>query len=193
VGEVEALGVVKLVGAVDGEGVAAAKDAMNEEADRGGLGGEMDVEVGLAVAAHPLADHHRLREVHEVEEEASEVEAAEAEDEGESAEIAGGGLEEGSEVGDERAGNAVAFDAVGAFGFFALLRREALGRAIGWVDGGGFDAEAQSAEEDDFAQHEDHGKRGIAADEVGDGAGHGARGARGGVAGMWRGGHAEVF
>jgi hypothetical protein len=92
--EVEAFGVVELVGAVDGEGVPAAEDAMCEESDRGGLGAEMNVEVGLAVVAHPLADHQSLREIHEVEEEASDIETAKGEDEGKSAEIPGGGLKE---------------------------------------------------------------------------------------------------
>jgi hypothetical protein len=64
----------------------------------------------------------------------------------------------------------VALDAVSAVGFFALLRREALGRSVGWVDGGGFDAEAQGAQEDNLAEDEDHGESGIAADQIGDGA-----------------------
>ena len=105
----------------------------------------MNVEVGLTVAAHPLADHQRLREVHEVEKEASEVEAAEAEDKGQAAEIASGVLHEGLEVGGKCTRDAMALDAVSALGFFALLRGEALGRAVGRVDGGGFNAEAQGA------------------------------------------------
>jgi hypothetical protein len=85
---------------VDGKGVAAAEDAMDEETYRSRLRGQMDMEVGLTVAAHPTADHHRLREVHEVEEDAREVEAAQAEDEGEAAEIACRGLQESLDVGD---------------------------------------------------------------------------------------------
>ena len=194
VGEVETFGVVELVRAVDGEGVSAAEDAMGEKADGGGLGSEMYVEVGLAVASHPLADHHGLRKVHEVEEETREVEATKAEDEGESAEVAGGGLEEGFGVGEEGAGDAVALDAVGAVGFFAFLGGEAVGGTIGRVDGGGFNAKAQRAKKDDLAQDKDHGKRGVAADQIGDGAGRGRGGcAEGGDCGMEGDRHGAVF
>jgi hypothetical protein len=49
----------------------------------------MNVEVGLAVAVHPMTDHHGLGEVHEVAEEANGVKATEAENEGKPTEIAG--------------------------------------------------------------------------------------------------------
>jgi hypothetical protein len=96
-------------------------------------------------------------------------------------------------VGEERAGDTVAFDAISALGFLSFLRSEALGRTIGGVDGGGFDAEAQCAEEQNLAQDKDHGKRGIAANQIRDGAHVGRRkGAWGWVAGMWRDGHGEA-
>ena len=88
-------------------------------------------------------------------------------------------------MGEERAWNAVPLDAVGSVGCFALLGGESLRWAIWRVDGGSLNAEAQGAEENDFAQDKDHGERGVTADQISDGAGGGrSGGAGGGIGGM---------
>jgi hypothetical protein len=46
------------------------------------------MEMSVPLAAHPLADHQSLSEIHQVEGQPTQVEAAEAQDEGKSAAVA---------------------------------------------------------------------------------------------------------
>jgi len=166
-GERLAVGIVKLVGSMDGQGESVGEDGRNIQSDAGCLGGEMNMKVGLSNAAHPLADHQGFSEVHGLEKEARKAEAGKAEDAGKAAEIASRTRQEGARVRGERAGNAVTLDAVCVGGFVALVGCKLLGRTVGWVDGSGFDTKAESAQGEDLTQDKDHGKSGVTADQVG--------------------------
>jgi hypothetical protein len=133
------------------------------------LRGEMDVEMALAGAAHPLADHQGFGEIGEIQQEAAEVEAGQADGQRQAAQVAGEVQQKSFDMGGEGAGDAVRLNAVGVGGFIALVGGEFFGGTVGGIDGGGVDAEAEGAQGQDFAQDEGHGEIGVAADQVGDG------------------------
>jgi len=154
---------------MDAEGVSAVKDAVSEEAHRGGLRSEMHMKVTLSIAAHPLADHQGFGQIGEVQEQAAEVGSGESNGQSESAQVAGEIEEKSFSVRRECAGNAMRLHAIGSGGFVALVGGEFFRRTIGRVDGRGIDTKSKGAQGQYLAQNEGHGEIGVAADQVGDG------------------------
>ena len=100
------------------------------------------MKMGLAPASHPLANHQRFSEMHQIEELFLEVEAAEVQEQGKPLAVAARVGEQGLQMSFGCTEQAVGLDVIGSPEFLSFFFRQGFGWAIRWIDGRGVDAKA---------------------------------------------------